>query len=479
MTNDSKYRLNRRSAIISGGAGLGAMFLVGCNPTSTSKYDTDILVLGAGLSGLHAARLLEAEGRDVLVLEGANRVGGRMHTLRHEDGVATEGGGEQVGASYARILDTAAQLDVAMTADAPTRRGTTYHYKGQLYGPEDWKSSEDHPFATPFKGSSPAAPLFAMAGQNNPLVNAMDWRDVAFQSHDISAETFLRGKGFEDSALDVIGHALNGNSLESYSMINLYRTLQIYAQSRDMGPSLSFDKGADALPAAMGASLSNAVRLGQRIVKITTTQDAVIVTTQTGKTFKAQHCICTLPFGAMRHIEMDAPISSIQKSAISNLPYTQILQLHFKLDAPYWKEDDLPADMWMDGPLERVFINHDKDGHTLPYGRVWMNGDSAEKLAGQSDENLTGLLKKELSRTRGVKPSDVKLLAIQRWTSGNILAGGAYMHWAPGQISKWAAEMGRAAGRLSFAGEHLSYLHTGMEGAMESGENAALSLLNV
>jgi len=52
------------------------------------------------------------------------------------------------------------------------------------------------------------------------------------------------------------------------------------------------------------------------------------------------------------------------------------------------------------------------------------------------------------------------------------------MHWAPGQIAKWAGHMGAPAGRLSFAGEHLSHLHTGMEGAMESGENAALYLLD-
>lgn len=477
MTNNRKYRLTRRSVMRRGSAALGVAVLPACKPNLSSGYDADILVLGAGLSGLHAARILDGEGRDVLVLEGSARIGGRLQTLRHAGGVTTEAGGEQVGSSYARILDTAAALGVSMTADTPTRRGTTYHYNGQLFGPDDWTASASHPFVGPFKGRTPAAPLFALAGQNNPLISAMDWRDAAFQSFDMSADAFLRGKGLSESARGVIGHALNGNRLDSYSMMNLYRSLQIYTQSKDMGPSLSFDNGAEALPEAMAASLSRPVQTGRRITKIKTTPDAVIVTTDSGQTVKARHCICTLPFGALRHVAIDAPLSALQRSAVTRLPYTQILQIHFKVDAPYWDGDGLPADMWMDGPLERIFVSRDKDGAVFPYGRVWINGDSAAAIAATSDEDITALLKRELFRTRQVKPSDTHVLAIKRWTSGNVLAGGAYMHWAPGQISKWADDMGQSAGRLSFAGEHLSNLHTGMEGAMESGENTAHSLL--
>jgi monoamine oxidase len=53
------------------------------------------------------------------------------------------------------------------------------------------------------------------------------------------------------------------------------------------------------------------------------------------------------------------------------------------------------------------------------------------------------------------------------------------MHWAPGQISQWADSIAAPSSRLAFAGEHLSRLHTGMEGAMESGENAAFYLLDI
>jgi len=485
MTNGSKFLPNRRSVLASGLA-VSALPAFGCrrdaSPLQTPserRFDAEIIVLGAGLSGLHAARLLVAEGRDVLVLEGADRIGGRMHTISHNVTDYTEAGGEQVGASYARILDTAVDLGLELIPDNPIRRETTYSYQGKVYGPEDWKTLETHPLSGRFKGGSPSTPLFALSAQTNPLLSPQSWREIQHVEQDISAAQFLKNNGMSGSELQVIGHTLNGNNLESYSIMNLYRSLQLYTQSRDMGGSVSIKGGAQRLPEAMAASLPRAVQTGHQVNSIETFADHVEITDAAGRVFKAKHCICTLPFGALRRVNLKAPVSDDQRRAIKNLPYTQIFQLHFKTETPYWDVDGLPADMWMDGPLERAFINRDRSGKPTQYGRVWINGDGASAVANLTETELSGLLQSEISKMRPVRNKDIRLLSVQNWTSSNALAGGAYMHWAPGQIHQWANIMGQAAGRLSFAGEHLSYLHTGMEGAMESGETAAFALLDV
>lgn len=456
---------------------LGSLAALPACRSSKKGFDAEVIILGAGLSGLHAARLLEAERKDVLVVEASNRIGGRIHTLDHGEFGRTEGGGEQVGASYARIIDTALKLGVTLTPDTGTRRETAYFYQNKLMGQDAWKNLSPHPFAPPYQGANPGSPLFALAAQKNPLSAAQDWRDPRYEAYDISAADFLKSEGFDAEARRVIEIALNGNTLVTYSMMNLYRSLQLYNQSHEMGASLSIDGGAQRLPEAMAKSLKRKVRTGQKINQIEASSDNVTVQTDAGNTYRALHCICTIPFGAMRNVSIIAPVSKAQSLAMTSLPYTQIYQVHFRANTRFWESDGLPVDMWTDSPAERIFANYDTNGNPTGIFRAWVNGTPANFWS--STLSVETAFKEIFKTVRPASQGDIDMFAIQNWTDSNPLAGGAYMHWAPGQISNMAATMGQSAGRLSFAGEHLSYLHTGMEGAMESAESASFALLDI
>ena len=72
--------------------------------------EADVVVVGAGLAGLAAARKLTAEGIDCVVLEARDRVGGR--TLNHSigDGKIVEVGGQWVGPTQTRVLELMREL---------------------------------------------------------------------------------------------------------------------------------------------------------------------------------------------------------------------------------------------------------------------------------------------------------------------------------------------------------------------------------
>ena len=85
--------------------------------------EADVIIIGAGLSGLNAALILEREGLKVIVLEAQQRIGGRLWTLDELPG-RPEAGGQTIGASYGRVRSMAARLGVGLV-DEPIVTGVS------------------------------------------------------------------------------------------------------------------------------------------------------------------------------------------------------------------------------------------------------------------------------------------------------------------------------------------------------------------
>ena len=97
--------------------------------------EKDVVVIGAGLSGLAAARKLEARGATVTIVEARSRVGGKLLSERL-DAISADFGAYWIGADQRRVLDLAADLGVA-TAPTERRGRVIHHFAGRRATWED------------------------------------------------------------------------------------------------------------------------------------------------------------------------------------------------------------------------------------------------------------------------------------------------------------------------------------------------------
>lgn len=448
----------------------GASLLAACAPSPAihAARDADVIIIGAGLSGLHAARILAAEGADVIILEASDRIGGRLWTL-DELGPQREAGGEQVGQTYARIRSTAESLGIGLSPYPEGMRGPrTLVIDETVMAEADWAASPLNPFPKPLRALAPDRLLFALAARANPFNDPQDWREAGDEI-DVSADAWLAGRGLGQESRALVDVSLNANRLETYSMVNLWRSLQIFTEDAALGPSEYIVGGSQRLPEAMAASLGEAVRLETPVRAIAETDDGELEVVTGAGTLRAGHVIAAIPFPALSRIDLGGlALAPETRAALTSLPYTQIQQIHMALESPD-SPDGLPLAMMTNGPLERVFPARDTGGEIVGL-TAWINGTGVDP--DRSDADWIALAEEWLHTQRGIIARGRRVV---RWDR-EMWAGGAYMHWAPGQVEKWAGKMGAPAGRLHFAGEHLSHLHTGMEGAMESGEAAALAV---
>ena len=119
--------------------------------------DRDVVVVGAGLAGLHAALTLEAAGASVLVLEAQRRVGGRIHSMTQRGGT-TEAGGTYMGAGYTRVIAAAEQHGIELVDVTPVLeffREQDLAWRGEIIRQQDWPTHPANDFPAADKHHMP------------------------------------------------------------------------------------------------------------------------------------------------------------------------------------------------------------------------------------------------------------------------------------------------------------------------------------
>ena len=471
--NDTQPRSPARRRLLAGvGAGALAMGLPGVRAATTRS---NVLIVGAGLSGLYAARLLESEGFDVTVLEGSERVGGRVYSLPGY-GAALERGASQVGPMYARIRSTAEALDVNLVPPpASLMRGMILNVGGHMVPMDQWAASTHNKTVGAERPVPPMALAGAIFGRLSPLQSLADWVQPAAFEYDVPTERYLRENGVSDEAIRLIGVADYANRLNEISLLQEFQKSMV--RRHESGSLFSLvEGGTSQLTDAMAASLKSPVQLGRKVVGISTSNGRAKVRCADDTSHTADRVIVTLPFSMLREVDFDPALPPDRGNIISALPYSQTTFVYFAIEKPYWEADDLPPSMWSDGPAETTLAYPDSTGTPVVLA-CFINGAADERLQTLEPEAVGASVMSALAETRPATKGCLKYITHHSWIRYPWTRG-AYSYFAPGQIGRYRPQMADPIGPMHFAGEHTGLLHSGMEAAAESGERTALEVMN-
>ncbi|MDX2145775.1 MAG: FAD-dependent oxidoreductase [Rhodospirillaceae bacterium] len=460
-------------------AGAGA---VRSRPLRAAGRDNpDVIVIGAGMSGLYTAMLLEEQGARVLVVEGQNRIGGRVITLDDVPG-KPEAGPTGFSGMYARTLDVCEQLKVPLERPVRYRDGheakDMIHIKGTNILHEEWEKHPLNPLPEVHKKFLPFLAMYQILLKYNFLSGLEDWIEPQFHQYDVPTFDFLRSKGISEEALNLLDIGMFTGGMRRTSLLHDMRISHwlVYGGEAVLAGAKHVVGGTQRLPEAMAGALKSEIRLGMPVVQIALGEAGAEVRCADDTIYRSKFVVSTAPFTVLRHIVIDPSPPPHQREAIDTMPYLESVKVFMVPERPYWRDDGLPPGMWTDTPIESIRAVAHGDGDTVSNIYVDISGIGARPFAFMAEKDIGAYA---LSWIEKLRPSAKGALKVAKIIDKGRapFSLGDWAYWNVGQVARFGQTVRDPWGRLHFAGDGTAIMNRGVEAAMESGERAAQEII--
>lgn len=429
--------------------------------------------------------MLEERGLRVQVIEARSRVGGRVRSMPAAGGTL-ESGGATIGGGYRRVIAAAERYGVGLVDATPLLRFFREQelvLDGALIPRAEWPEHAANPFPERDRDLMPWNFARVLTARENPLQEPAAWLDPSHARADVSLRVWMKGLGLSEAAIR-IGYDLNpafGRDASDVSALLLFFRAAFSTSQRRAAPQgmvgFNLEGGAARLPEAMAASLGRGVHFGKEARRIEDDGKGVTVGCSDGTVYRAARVVCSLPFPVLRRVAMDPPLSGFQGEAVRKLPSQAVTQLHFGVRSPFWETDGLAPSLYTHGPAGMFAAARPDSTSTEVTGfTAWVMGEQARRLDALPAREAAALVIRQIESVRPAARDQLEFIGTKSW-GADPFARGAWATFRPGQVSRFAAAMRAAHGRIHFCGEHLAEASRGMEGAMESGERAAREVI--
>uniref|UniRef100_A0A8C9F0Z1 Amine oxidase n=1 Tax=Pavo cristatus TaxID=9049 RepID=A0A8C9F0Z1_PAVCR len=426
----------------------------GLEPTTRPS---SVVIVGAGISGLTAAKLLRDAGHKVTILEISNRVGGRIRTYREKDWYV-ELGAMRLPSKLVR--EFIRQFELKLNPFRQTDDNAWYFVNGIQARVAEVNRNPDilnYTLRESERGKS-ASQLYREAFKE-------------FQTMD--CKKYL-------AKYDSFSTKVKGDSVRSG-----------WRRGGRLGQKfpIHFDEitgGFDQLPKAFHKALPGVVKFNCTVEKIMTKGGKVRVFYRAPDTLApsimtADYVLVTSSAKATRHIQFFPPLSPTKNDALRAIHYASASKIALACTEKFWEKDGIQGGQSITDRPSR-FIYYPSHNFSSGVGVILASytwNDDAEFLMPLADEKYLDVVLQDLSDIHRVSKSYLQYTCdryvIQKWQLDRHSLG-AFAAFTPYQFTDYSQALFEHEGRVHFAGEHTAQPHAWIDTSMKAAVRAASNI---